>query len=67
MSLRGSLRRGSNPEVPNRGLVTSVIVANTRRRKREGGRRGEEGLIVVATYTQAENALGMDLRYSWIM
>ena len=28
------------------------------------GERGEEGLSMIATYTQVDNALGLNLRYS---
>ena len=67
MSLRRSLRRGSTTEMPKTGLDTSVIKNKTIWRKREGGRGGGEGLRMVATYTQVENALGMHLRYMHIM
>ena len=62
MSLWISLRRGSTTEVLNRGLYTLVIKANNRCRKRGGDRSGGEGLIIVVTYTQVENALGLHLR-----
>ena len=51
----------------NRGLYTLVIEANNRWRKRDGGRRGDKGLIMVETYTQVENSLGMHLRYAQII
>ena len=66
-SLRISLRRGSTTEVMNSGLDTLAIETNNRWINREGGRGGGEGLSMSATYNQAENALGMYLRYSQIM
>ena len=41
--------------------------ANNFWRKRERGIGGEEGLSMIATYTQVDNALGLNLRYSEIM
>ena len=62
-----SLRRGSTIDVLNRIFDISVIKSNKRWRKREGGRGGCEGLIMVVTYNQVENALGMHLRYLQIL
>ena len=67
MILRRSLTRGSTTEVLNRGLYTPVIDANNRWINREVGREGDEGLSMMVTYTQVENALGMHLRYSQIL
>ena len=64
MSLRISLMRGSTTEVLNRGLDTSVIDSNNIWRNRERGIGGGEGLIMIKTYTQVENDLGIHLRYS---
>ena len=44
-----------------------MIEANNIWRKREGGRGGGERLIMVATYTQFENNLGIHLRYLQII
>ena len=51
----------------NRGLEMTVIDANSQRRNMETGRGGENGLIMIETYTQMENALGLHLRYLQIM
>ena len=56
MRLRISLRRESTTEVLNRGLCTSAIEANKIWRKRDRGRWGGEGLIMVETYTHVENS-----------
>ena len=66
ISLWRSLRRESTTEVLNRELDISVIETNTRRRKNDRGRRGGEGLIMMAAYTQVENTLGIHLIYSYI-
>ena len=47
----------------NEGLDSSVIEANNFWRKIERGRGGEDGLSMIAAYTQVENALGLHLRY----
>ena len=44
-----------------------MIEANNTRSKRDRGRGGGEGLIMVGTYTQVENNLGLCLRYSYIL
>ena len=69
ISLQITLSRGSTIEVLNRVFDTSLIKANNRWRNMEGGGGGEvgEGLRMLVTYTQVENALGMHLRYSRIL
>ena len=51
----------------NNGLDSSVIEANNLWRKRERGRGVEEGLIMIDTYTEVENELGLYLRYLEIL
>ena len=67
VSLQRSLRRGYTKYVMKRGLYTSVIEASNRCINSEGGIGVGDGLSMVATYTQVENALGLHLRYSHIM
>ena len=44
-----------------------MIEVNNRWRKRERGMGGEEGISMIDTYTQVENALGLHLRYLEIL
>ena len=67
MSLRILLRRGYTAEVLNMGLDAAAIEANNRWRKREQGIGGGEGLIMIAKYTQLDNALGLHLRYLQVL
>ena len=68
MSLRISLiRGGATIEVLYNGLDSSVIEANNIWRRIERVKGGEEGLSMIATYTEIENALGVHLRYLKIM
>ena len=66
-SLGRSLKIGSMAEVLNIGLDAAVIEAKNWWRKREQGRGGREGLIIIKTYTQVENTLGIHLRYLQIL
>ena len=54
-------------EVPKNGLDSSLIKVNNIWRKRERGRVGGEVLSMIATYTQVENSLDLNLRYSQIL
>ena len=57
MSLRRLSKRGSTTEVLNRGLDILVIEANNLWSKIEKGKGREEGLSMIATYTQVEKCI----------
>ena len=51
----------------NKGLEISVVETNNHWTKRERVRKGGEELIMIATYNNVKNTLGIHLRYSKTM
>lgn len=63
-SFRRSIRRGSTTHARNRGVASDVVEANNRWRKVSAAGNRAPGLSMLETYTDAQAALDLCIRYS---